>query len=497
MNRFYGIAVLSVFVYAQSDLLQLTLQRELDGPVVAVAFSHESARVALIRSGHAWVGPTDSQTLKDVGAVPGSSTPAAAISRSGDQAAFSSGSDVLFVSDSDGAARVDAGAPVRSLCFAPDGSLVVAALPKAVAIFSTATRQPVRSLRNPSGKPLIYAGFRASTGCVVAVAAGGQVFEWDGSRSTILRQFQDAERTVSAAAVNEAGNLLLLATEYNALPKGNPFRETHPADFYREYRIKIYDLNKGVLAKQIDGINGQIVSFSVSPDNRFVAAHRITVTRGAISVYDLQRGVEVASLDDAPVKSSTAAAPSAVFSPDGKWLTAPSAGGALRLMAVRGIGRGNDAGDLAGVRIRLTSNSAEPLISPSAETIIAVMDLDALGTERSTGRTVADMIRNRLAPVPHLRLVERARMQQILTEQNFQNSDRADLHTAVRLGRLLGARKMIIGGVSRLGTTFTINVQLVDVETAGLDGVREVLCQRCTEEDLPAAVAEMSAALVR
>jgi hypothetical protein len=66
----------------------------------------------------------------------------------------------------------------------------------------------------------------------------------------------------------------------------------------------------------------------------------------------------------------------------------------------------------------------------------------------------------------------------------------------VRLGRILNAAKMVFGAVSRLGTTFTITAQVVDVETAGIDGIRQVLCERCTVEDLPAATAELAAALV-
>jgi hypothetical protein len=76
-------------------------------------------------------------------------------------------------------------------------------------------------------------------------------------------------------------------------------------------------------------------------------------------------------------------------------------------------------------------------------------------------------------------------------------SDRFDPLTAVGLGRALGIRKMIFGSISRLDTTFTINVRVIDVETLKNDGEREVTCQRCTLEDLPGAVAVLKTALVK
>jgi len=87
-------------------------------------------------------------------------------------------------------------------------------------------------------------------------------------------------------------------------------------------------------------------------------------------------------------------------------------------------------------------------------------------------------------------------MQEIIKQQNFQNSDRTNSTTAAALGRILNANKMIFGSVSALGGTYIVSVQLVDVETGIIEGIREVQCQRCGLQDLPEVVAHLHPLLV-
>jgi hypothetical protein len=125
-----------------------------------------------------------------------------------------------------------------------------------------------------------------------------------------------------------------------------------------------------------------------------------------------------------------------------------------------------------------------------------VLDLDDNGVGPEVARAIADQLGNRLAANPGVRLVERRRMAQLLGEQQFQHSGRTDPGSAVRLARILNVNKVVLGAVAKLGTTMTITAQLVDVETAAIDGIREVQCRACALEDLSDAVAEMSETLV-
>lgn len=163
---------------------------------------------------------------------------------------------------------------------------------------------------------------------------------------------------------------------------------------------------------------------------------------------------------------------------------------------MEGVLRGTTVEDLAGQKIRITSSANKPLVENPSGLRIAMLDLDGIRVEQDMARIVSEMIRNRFAALSGLVLVDRTRMAQVVAEQNIQFSDRTDSATAVRLGRILNVQKIVMGSLSQLGSNFSISVQLIDVETARIDGIREVLCQRCSIDDMPAAVAALQGALI-
>ncbi len=97
---------------------------------------------------------------------------------------------------------------------------------------------------------------------------------------------------------------------------------------------------------------------------------------------------------------------------------------------------------------------------------IAVLDLTADGVPSRTARTVSDMLRSDLVNAGKFIVIERTQMEAILKEQGFQQSGCTDQECAVQIGKVMSARKMLIGTVSLLGTAFILNVRIVDVENA-------------------------------
>jgi Mg-chelatase subunit ChlD len=71
-------------------------------------------------------------------------------------------------------------------------------------------------------------------------------------------------------------------------------------------------------------------------------------------------------------------------------------------------------------------------------------------------------------------LVERANLQQVLKELEFQLSDLADESKAARLGKMLGAEVLVLGKVYRVKDKYEIFVKLVRVETAEILSVIKV-----------------------
>ena len=65
----------------------------------------------------------------------------------------------------------------------------------------------------------------------------------------------------------------------------------------------------------------------------------------------------------------------------------------------------------------------------------------------------------------NLRLVDRAHLKQIMEEQDLNVSGRVDANTAARLGRLVGARYMVMGSFTDLWGDMTMTANIVDTET--------------------------------
>lgn len=83
---------------------------------------------------------------------------------------------------------------------------------------------------------------------------------------------------------------------------------------------------------------------------------------------------------------------------------------------------------------------------------------------------MADMLISEIAQNGAVRVVERDRLQSLIEEQNLQNSDRVDKETAVRLGKLLGARHILMGGfVIDPAKNMRIDVRSVNTETSAIE----------------------------
>jgi curli biogenesis system outer membrane secretion channel CsgG len=82
----------------------------------------------------------------------------------------------------------------------------------------------------------------------------------------------------------------------------------------------------------------------------------------------------------------------------------------------------------------------------------------AAGITGDVGADVADLLMRQLFQDKQFLVVERSAIDQIIKEQNFSNSDRANPATAAKIGKLAGVDAMIIGSV----TNFTFQRRATD-----------------------------------
>ena len=88
------------------------------------------------------------------------------------------------------------------------------------------------------------------------------------------------------------------------------------------------------------------------------------------------------------------------------------------------------------------------------------------------------MLLSELAQSTALRVVERGRIQALLQEQDLLAEGRVDPATAARIGQIVGARYMVLGGFVDLFGDFHMNARIVDVETSEIIASRQVRDRR-------------------
>ena len=137
---------------------------------------------------------------------------------------------------------------------------------------------------------------------------------------------------------------------------------------------------------------------------------------------------------------------------------------------------------------RMILAETRPLIKGGAGYRIAVLRFEATGLDAGLGDAVSEMIAGQLSNNPMVTVIERGVIDAILKELAVQRSGLTTAD-AVRIGKGLNARKVLVGGVRRFGeSTYVISARVVDVESQQLEGSREVRCETCQEQDLPRAV---------
>ena len=89
------------------------------------------------------------------------------------------------------------------------------------------------------------------------------------------------------------------------------------------------------------------------------------------------------------------------------------------------------------------------------------------------GKGVADMVVTNLVKDGTFSVIERKKLDAILQEQNFSNSDRANPSSAAKIGKLLGVNAIVVGSITQFGVEDkSLNVGGVAGKLGGFGGGR-------------------------
>jgi TolB-like protein len=105
----------------------------------------------------------------------------------------------------------------------------------------------------------------------------------------------------------------------------------------------------------------------------------------------------------------------------------------------------------------------------SNKTTLAIFDfVNVNGKQSILGRYLAEQTSNYLFQNSELNIVERAQIEKIIQEQDFNMSGYVSDDTAVSIGKLLGASAVTVGTLTKIGNKISINIKIVETESASV-----------------------------
>lgn len=121
------------------------------------------------------------------------------------------------------------------------------------------------------------------------------------------------------------------------------------------------------------------------------------------------------------------------------------------------------------------------VVAAQAKPVVAVLYFEngSFGKDRADydalGKGIADILITDMTNNPNLRVVERERIQALLTEQNLVKEKTIDPQTAVRLGKIVGAQYMITGMfMSDSKGSLTLTSRVINVETSAITNAQRL-----------------------
>src|SRR5688572_2549026 len=109
-----------------------------------------------------------------------------------------------------------------------------------------------------------------------------------------------------------------------------------------------------------------------------------------------------------------------------------------------------------------------PAAAPAAKPTVAILYFDYTGKDDQMGmlrKGLAQMLISDLSGSASFEIVERDRLQEILEELKLNQTNQIDKSSANKIGKLLGARYMVLGGYFDLMGSLRVDARVVEVET--------------------------------
>ena len=91
-----------------------------------------------------------------------------------------------------------------------------------------------------------------------------------------------------------------------------------------------------------------------------------------------------------------------------------------------------------------------------AREYIAIVDFEGLDISENQARALTQRLTSEMIALEVYKVLERSEMKRLLEEQKFQYSGCVDMKCAVEIGKMIGAKYMVVGSASKLGKVFSL-----------------------------------------
>lgn len=102
----------------------------------------------------------------------------------------------------------------------------------------------------------------------------------------------------------------------------------------------------------------------------------------------------------------------------------------------------------------------------SAQKAVAVIDFEPINLGAGEALALSERFRTEIQSLDNENVyIDRSSMESVLIEQGFQQTGCSSNECAVEMGQMLGAEEIIVGSIGLIGSTYSINVRSIDVES--------------------------------
>jgi len=130
--------------------------------------------------------------------------------------------------------------------------------------------------------------------------------------------------------------------------------------------------------------------------------------------------------------------------------------------------------------------------------VIAVADFPDVGGQTTRlGKFVGERLSTLLSQYPQCRLVERRRLDMVLSELKFSMSELVDPAKARKLGQMLGVQGLVLGTLTDMASILDVDARIIDIQTAAsLPGVSCSIVKDETVRQLASPVGYMTSPVI-